>query len=274
MVALKSEFYVNIDAVIAGAELIADTFTSLSNAIEHEMYDVVKQAIYDEFDIATLQANSDDGFPEQFRNHLMDKVRNIRPTVFMDNTQLFVSFDLEEELGGYEDLKKAYHQGALLADGTRLWGPYVGQRLHNEDAEERHLFWEALRYGQPAKTKKGGLVKTEGKWEETVNQYIEIWGDKAPQWLFIQFGQEEWEPTVPQIDMFNNIRRAVNTYATETLYRTLEAQVALANTYKATGLTVGYQGAKAPARVISGTITIGGKTYRPGRFAPRAGFDL
>lgn len=261
------EFHVNIDAVLAGADRISSTFERLSSMIEVEMRVIVKQIIVDEFESAVNLANSDDGFPERYQQHLMETVKQIIPTVIMNGGELFVGVDLEEWLGGEEDLKKAFHQGAQLAEGGRLWGDYTGQALKNDDAEERHTFWEALRYGRDSVVIKGKNVHLrDSTWEETMEQYLKIWGEKAPQWLFIQFGQEEWEPTVPEIDIFNNIKRSVRGFAATFLAEILSQEAAIINTYKTTGLDVGFTGQKAP-RVISGTA---GK-YRPGRFAPRAG---
>jgi hypothetical protein len=202
----------------------------------------------------------------------METVRQIIPTVAMDGGQLYVNLDLEEWLGGEEDLTKAFHQGAQLEGGGKLWGPYTGQALKNDDAEERHIFWEALRYGATSVNIKGKNVHMrDSTWEETMEQYLDIWGDKAPQWLFIQFGQEEWDPYVPQVDIYNNIKQSIRGFAEGYLADLLEAEVDIANRYRATGLDVGFSGDKGPARVLAGTYTANGKTYRPGRFAPRGG---
>lgn len=270
---IDTEFYVNIDAVIAASERIGSTFTRLGNMIESHMYGVVKDIIYQEFEAAAEIADSDDGFPDRYKQHMLEAVReNIYPTVLMNGDELFISFDIEESLGGLDDLQRAFHQGAQLAGGGKLWGEYTGQALKNDDPAERHVFWEALRYGADKVDIKGKSVHIrDSSWEETLEQYLRIWGEKAPQWILIQFGQEEWEPTVPQVDIFNNIKRAIRDYSSFYLASVLEAEVAVANAYRATGLEVGFSGDKTPARVISGTTTINGKTYRPGRFAPRAG---
>lgn len=273
MARIGTGFHVNVDAVIAASERIASTFERLSSMIETQMYSIVKDIIITEFQSAMEIANSDDGFPERFQQHLMETVREINPAVFMDAGQLYVSFDLEEHLGGLEDLQRAFHQGAQLAEGGRLWGPYTGQALKNDDPEERHQFWEAVRYGRSSVDIKGKSVHIrDSSWEETMEQYLNIWGSKAPQWLFIQFGQEEWEPYVPEVDIYGNIKSAIRNFAGNYLASLLEAEVEIANRYRATGLDVGFTGQKGPARVLSGTYTFNGKTYRPGRFAPRRGF--
>ena len=268
----NSEFHVNIDAVIAGSERISTTYERLSSLIESEMFRTVKDILVDEFQDAVVRADSDDGFPARYQQHLMETVRQIIPTVLMNGGQLFVNLDLEEWLGGEEDLRKAFHQGAQLAEGGRLWGDYTGQALKNSDAGERHTFWEALRYGKDSVDIKGKEVHIrDSSWEETMEQYLKIWGEKSPQWLFIQFGQEEWEPTVPEIDIFSNIKFRVRDFANNYLGGILEDEARIVNAYQTTGLEVGYNGPKKAPRVISGKVKVGSKNYKPGVYAPRAG---
>lgn len=267
----SAEFFVNVDAVIAGAQQIGLTFSRASSIIESEMFGFVKQLIYDEFELAGRIANSEDGFPEEFQEHLLNNVSKIIPSIFMDMHGLFISFDLEEWLGGYDDLTKAFHQGAQLEGGGQLFGPYTGQALKQDDAEIRHVFWEAIRYGKAKADIGGKHVPVTGTWDDTIQHYLDIWGEKSPQWLFIQFGQEEWQPYIPQIDVLDNIENVIQAAAASYLAGVLASSVAIANTYKTVGLEVGYTGQKSAPRVISGTVEVNGKIYRPGRFVPRGG---
>lgn len=269
----KAEFHVNIDAVVESLDYIDASLSRISSLIESEMYGLVKSVIYDEFSLGCRIANSDDGFPPEFQEHLLNNVENIIPTVIPDGYGgIFVSIDFEQWLGGQDDLTKAFHQGALLEDGTKLWGPYTGQPLKQEDTGIRHEFWEAVRRGDRSVQIEDKNVHFEASWDDTIEQYLNIWGEKSPQWLFIQFGQEEWAPYVVQYDLINNIQEAVNAAATEYLTTMVESTIRIANTYKTAGLDVGYSGSSAQPRVISGTFEVNGKVYRPGRFVPKGGF--
>lgn len=249
--------------------------TQAARAVSYsQIRSIVKEAIQGEIDYAAEFADSDGGFPDEYKQHLRRVAARIEPDILVDVHGFQVYVDLEDWLGSHDELTRAYHQGAILADGTQLWGPYEGQALKQEDAEERHVYWEALRSGQTSVGARGnrtGSVKLKGSWEETVQRYIEIWGDKAPEWLFIQFGQEEWEPYVPQYDIVNGIEDAVTILMRTYLTNLLDEVVAIANAYESTGLDVGYTGDKGPPRVKSGSVTVGGKTYSPGRFVPKGG---
>lgn len=269
----NAEFYVNVDAVVAGADRIGTIPERMGGLIERQMYSIVKDIIHDEFETACAIADSDGGFPPRYQQHLMETVDQIIPTVFMDGDDLFINLNLEEFLGDRDDLEKAYHQGAQLEGGGTHWGPYEGQALKNDTAE-RHIFFEALHRGETSIQVGDKKVHVQPyAWEETIERYLAIWGDKAPQWLFIQFGQEEWAPYIPQYNIIGNIQERINGFAAGYLASLIAQEVEIANRYRSQGLEVGFSGDKGPARVSSGSITVGGKTYRPGRFAPRGGLN-
>ena len=270
----SAKFFVNTSAVEAGAAYIATGFSKAVPTIKKEMRNLVKQIMIQEFAAAGQIGNQNGGFPPAYQEHLLANVSQIEPFIWTDSHGVIVEFDLEEELGGHDDLTRAYHQGAYLADGSKLWGPYEGQALKQDNDAERHVYWEALRRGETsvAPANRSGRVKLEGNWEDTIQQYLEIWGDKSPQWLFLQFGQEEWDPYIPQVDIINNIEDAVQATAVAYLASVFQSIVDVANKYKTAGLDVGYTGDTGPPRVKSGTVEHGGKVYRPGRFVPKGGF--
>jgi hypothetical protein len=243
--------------------------------IHREMTALAKEVIVTELAIAGRVANAEGGFPEEYTQHMVRNAGQIDPDVIVDANGVTVMFDLEESLGGQDDLTRAYHQGAVLADGTRLDGPYEGQALKQEDPEQRHIFWKALREGQNTVTLehqgRSGAVHLQGDWDSTIQKYLQIWGSKSPQWLFIQFGQEEWEPYIPQYDIFDAIETSFSTVASTIMASVLQAITDRANSYTNAGLEVGYTSEKGPLRIKSGTVEVNGKTYSPGRFAPRGG---
>lgn len=266
----KAEFYVNVDAVLRASEFLGTSIRSASTIIEEEAFNFIKALLVDEFTAAGRIANSKGGFPEEYQAHLLENVGNIIPTVILDGRGLFVSIDLEDWLGGYDDLTKAYHRHAKLDGGGELTGPYDGQALKQEEAEIRHIYWQAMREGRAKADINGKHVPVQGNWDQTIEEYLQIWGDKSPQWLFIQFGQEEWEPYVTQVDIVNNLQDSINFAMSGYLASYLESVIRVANSFKSAGLEHGYT-SKGQPRVIAGTVTVGGKTYRPGRFLPKGG---
>lgn len=253
--------------MVEGAETIGDAFSD-TYLIRRELYNLTKQIILEEFEFACEIGNSEDGFPEKFQQHLLSAVRRIEPDILVDLHGAFIEFDLEEWLGSYEELQRAFHQGAKLAGGGTLDGPYDGQKLHQEDTEIRHIFWEALRFGQPKAQIGDKSVPVQGDWETTMDKYINIWGSKAPEWLFLQFGQEEWRPYVPQVDVLNNIENKIQATAGAYLAARFQESVAWANNYRTTGIDVGFSPTGKP-RLNKGVVTIKGKTYKAGQFLPR-----
>lgn len=275
----RREFYVNADSMIEGASIIGSTFANVGR-LEYSAFKIAKEIIMRVFEEAVVFADSDDGFPPEFQQHVLKVASTIRPTVIVDRNELFVSFDLEESMGGETELKRAYHQGAILADGkTRLDGPYTGQALLTDDEYRRHEFWLAIRYGQSkVQTNKDGKIinhtinNPSEKWEKTKDKYIEIWGNKAPEWLFIQFGQEEHEPTIPSFNIVEAIQEDISASLTRLLEIEFESSVRLANQLESFGFAGGINKA-GRAYLTSGSYTgPTGKKYRPGRFIPRGGF--
>lgn len=270
---MPTEFQVNIDAILESSRYIG-TIGSRLGTIEDEMRKITKLALIDVFEDAVRYANSDDGFPPEFQDHVMSVIRNFEDFyIITDSYGCFISVDFEA-LGTEQDLQRAYHQGALLEDGTRLWGPYTGQTLKQGDAELRHIFWEAFQEGRKTAEIGGKRVPTDRgghDWEETKEQYINIWGaDKCPEWLFIQHGQEQWNPTIPSYDIIGEFELRLYSFAEQLLVTFVEAEIRIAEAYESVGSTVGFT-KKGQPRLISGSFVnpATGRTIRPGQFAPR-----
>jgi hypothetical protein len=274
----QAQFYINVDAMLAAANLL-DTMSSNLIEIETYAYSIVKEIIRDTFAIAVREADAAGGFPVEFQNHVMEAASRIVPRVSITGGKLLVDVDLEDSMGSYRELTRAYHQGALLASGGRLDGPYEGQELATDNAEDRHLFWEALQGGQSTFTgfnRKLGkdvtrtIKDAHEKWDKTKQKYIEIWGSKAPEWLFIQFGQEEWDPTVPQINIVGQIQDRVTYTLSETLWSYVSSYVERANRIRTTGPAGGYSDTgRYAVKLASPSAVINGKTYRKGQFVPK-----
>lgn len=163
--------------------------------------------------IALRDANVDGGFPPEFQQHVMDVLsENIYDVIRISASRwdIVVTLNLDP-LGTSEDLIEGYHQGARLSSGGQLWEPYTGQSLKTPDPNRRYAAWIAVRYGLGAiETDSGHLVHfefPEGAWEDTIQQRISIWGDKAPEYLYVLYGQEEWEPHVPPQPVIENFNQ-------------------------------------------------------------------
>lgn len=263
---MVTQFEVNADAVIAGANLIGNI------KIPPSIFrNVVRLALEDTFEEAVRYADGDGGFPEEFQDHVMGVVRNYQGySIETAGASVFINFDFDG-LGTHEELTRAYHQGAMLAEGGRLWGPYTGQALKQTDPSERHTFWEAFQEGRSTVqmgNKRVPTTKSGHTWEETKQQYVNIWGEKCPEWLFIQYGQEEWEPTIPSFDIIGEFEQRLYALAETELVYFVETELAIANSYITTGIEVGFTSRGQP-RLASPTTTIGGKTYRTGQFVPK-----
>ena len=264
---MPTRFETNVEAVIGGANLIGQFGPNLVGKLAR---DVVRGILTETFIVGMRVANSDDGFPEEFQSHLLNIVKTMPINVIVDYDSLFVSVDFGY-LGDETDLRKAYHQGARLQGGGQLWGPYTGQPLASEDDERRHIFWEAVRREDSSVEMPGrsGKVKIPaGAWERTKEQYIRIWGNKAPQWLLIQYGQEEWPPYVIEYDLINKFYADMVSDLTALLAVELQYTVELSNLYRTAGVSTGFT-SKGQPRLLGKTTIINGKAYKPGRFIPK-----
>lgn len=271
---MATEFEVNIDAILASSRYIG-SIGSRIGSIESELKKIAKLALIDVFEEAVVDADSYDGFPPEFQDHTLNVVNNFNGYyIIYDGISVFVSVDFDA-LGTQAELRRAFHQGARLADGGNLWGPYEGQALASTDPEAAHTFWEAVRFNQktaynPTTGKRMPTSKVKYQWDEIVNKYVEIWGDKCPEWLFIQYGQEEWEPIVPQFDIIGEFESRFFSLAEQILVSFVETEIAIAEAYESVGIDVGFT-IKGQPRLKSGSLVnpASGKTIRPGQFAPK-----
>lgn len=170
--------------------------------VEEAAKDILTEVFAEAIDIQDPEA-----FDPIFADHILSTVRSAKIRSGTFGSEFFVDFDFNS-LGTRRELERAFHQGARLADGSILDGPYEGQELAQPDAGKRHAFWLAMHQGETRVDNpdgKGRIRIPEGAWEETKRKYVEIWGDKCPEWMYLEFGQEEWEPYIesyPVIEEF------------------------------------------------------------------------
>lgn len=222
--------------------------------------------------IDAMERLSYDQFAPEFRSKILENVSRM-PIVAQANPN-YASVEIDfGVLGGKDDLEKAFHRHALLREGRHLGSanplePYTGQELAIPDADDRHVFFEAMLYGDLVyQAKDGRLINIEpGLWERTKQEYLAIWGDKSPQWLYLQYGQTLYEPKIPPSNLIENFKEDFNAVATLVYEQEFQAALAIANPEEF-GIT------RTPVRGFlqapSGGISIRGRTYKGGQFTPR-----
>lgn len=132
---------------------------------------------------AAAQAGND-AFPLAYIEPMLEAANKI---VITSPGEVFIDFD---ELGTYDELEEGFHYGAKIEGGGQVDLPYGGEPLKN-DTEQRYAAWQRVFHGD---TWHG--LDYSGSWSETIAARLSAWGDKAPQWLLLQYGQEEFEPTI------------------------------------------------------------------------------
>lgn len=184
-----------------------DNLATIPARISGDVSDLIAEAgrnILLELFESAMNEETQDAFPEKFREHIREVINANDFKSTYTTTGIKVSFDFND-LGTTKDLQRAFHQGAQLADGSKLDGPYEGQTLKNPDARERHIYWQAVRErkekAQNPKDPSKSIRVDPGAWDETIEKYISIWGDKAPQWLYLNFGQSQWDPKIGKHDL-------------------------------------------------------------------------
>lgn len=125
-----------------------------------------------------------EAFPTQYIDPMLDAAQNV---VTLLPGELVVNF---EAMGTLSDLVEGYHYKARIDKESHVELPYQGEELKN-DTERRYEFWLKVFHGE-----KYHNFNYAGAWNETIAARLTVWGNRAPQWLLLQYGQEEYEPTI------------------------------------------------------------------------------
>lgn len=147
----------------------------------------------------------DADFPEIYIEHVMLCLPRVKPMILTTSTDIIANINLDV-LGTWDDLALGYHRGAIMesikgqtAAGSHHSGhisdfkitlPYAGQALLN-GLEKREAFWRAVFTGEGYEAGSGTsrvTIDTEGMYEETLKDRVRVWGNKAPEWLILQWG--------------------------------------------------------------------------------------
>ena len=126
----------------------------------------------------------EEAFPIAYIEPMLSAARRI---IISSPADIVIDF---EELGTPDDLQEGYHYGAKIDGGGQVDLPYGGEPLKN-DTEKRYEAWLRVFHGE---TWHG--INYAGAWNETIAARLEAWGDRAPQWLLLQYGQMEYEPII------------------------------------------------------------------------------
>ena len=229
----------DLDLALAGVAVLGAEIESRGRVLLREVFQTGLQ-----------QANAFGGFPEQFQDHVLRVLDNIEVRDTSGAAFISVEF-LFDNLGDWNDLPQAFHQGARLPNGDIVWGPYEGEQLAQEDPNIRYVFWYNL---------------DDDKWQETIAKRIEIWGDIAPEWLYAQFGQTDWEPIVPPTAMLEEFEAQFNALANQMTQAYIETAVSIANGYETQGISatpIYRNGRVTETRLLSGVNAGIGPSGRP-----------
>lgn len=158
---------------------MAEAFRNVIPAFSSQADDIIQNILIK----AAAQAGSD-AFPLAYIEPMLEaagKMSIQRPTEFL------LEF---EEMGTADDLAEGFHYGAKIEGGGQVDLPYGGEPLKN-DTQQRYEAWQRIYRGD---TWHG--LDYSNSWSETIQARLQVWDDKAPQWLLLQYGQTEFEPTI------------------------------------------------------------------------------
>lgn len=254
-------FSVDISSILAATEYLNQAPIEVIPRLAVELQELARNVLFNVFYAAMPVANAQGGFPAPFQDHVLTVLRDlpILATVSGPSIQIIIDFDL---LGDSDDLERAFHQGAKLADGGGrdgyLWGPYEGQDLTSENPLARYHIWNVVYegYSEFKFGRKSQVYRLPdwASWEATMQQRISIWGNKAPEWLYIEYGQQDYYPKVPVGSVFEDFNTEFLFSSRELFAAELDRLMTVVNSFEARG--------------VPATVTPGGRIrVTQGRFA-------
>jgi hypothetical protein len=201
---------VNVDAsdLIDGVEDLTGAIKLANTAavarIQSGLRGIVREVLETAF--------AESGLHEIYQEHLRSGFRTIRPVVYATADGLVAEYFDPEGLGDYGDLEEGFHYRALLAISNNkefsvsnpqvVYLPYRGEELYN-DFDKRYDFWQAVVNGEDyeislgkGKSSHSKIISTAGMYERTLRARVSWWGDRYPEWLLLEYGQD-YEPYTP-----------------------------------------------------------------------------
>lgn len=261
------KFVVDDSQVLEFVAALQDEIPNIMARIEERTSGFARQILAGTFYDA-MDRLSYDQFAPEFRDKLLENLGKIPIITEVDGNGGQVSFDLEF-LGTKEDLERAFHRHAVLETHHQLTEPYTGQALAVRDADVRHEFFLAMMRGEAFQGRDGRVIQTAGLWQTTKQEYLEIWGDKSPQWLYLEYGQSRFEPKIPAYSVIEEVQANMEALVDLVFTQEFDAAFKIANQAQV-GIARNLQTLR---RAPAGGLTIRGKTYEGGQFVgPRANF--
>lgn len=195
----------SLEPLLRGIDQYSQEAVARLGELEIRFKNIARDILVEEFQNAIDQQS--DFFGEYADQILQAVVQLPIGVIVTENSfEIIVNFD---NLGTYQDLTEAYHYGAMLADGGQVLDfPSPGEGALKNDREKRLEFWTSVYTGQPyfhmIEDNEGNLIgagrdiSTAGMLEDTIAARVDYWSSigKAPEWLFLQFGQPLGVPTV------------------------------------------------------------------------------
>lgn len=166
-------------AMGAASEHMARAFTNVVPVFIERAQEVIENSL-----IQAAAKAGPDAFPPQYIQPMIDAAQGI---LIAQPGEVVLDF---EQLGTVDDLVEGFHYGAKIEGGGQVDLPYGGEVLKN-DVNERYQAWLRILHGE---TWHG--LDYSSSWSETIQARLDAWEGKAPQWLLLQYGQTEWEPTI------------------------------------------------------------------------------
>lgn len=162
------------------------------NNIGGEFAEIAENLLIEILIQAAAQAGPD-AFPLAYIEPMLEAAKEV-VTVYPGG----IALDFEA-LGNAQELSEGFHYGAKAAGGGQIDLPYRGEALKN-DTESRYDAWQRVFHGESWHG-----IDYSGAWSETIAARLAVWGNKAPQWLLLQYGQEEFEPTIAPFPIVEDV---------------------------------------------------------------------
>ena len=205
------KFYISVNADPKYKKIISELKTRVPLEVHtatvqtaERLQDLTLQVI--KIQIQNAAARHSEAFPPAYMIHLLSQLSELQVETSISEYSFNIAFNFNQ-LGTKDDLMQGYHYGALLKSGGFVDLPWHGgssdASLKN-DVMTRYEFWTALRFNL---TYKGRPIENT-LWNDTINARVSTWNSlgKAPEWLLLQYGQQEWEPTLEPTPIIENTR--------------------------------------------------------------------
>lgn len=228
---LETHFEVDISQIDADLTVLDSISSNVFRRIARRIRIACITILDDIFETATAGLDKGQMHPIVVEA-LLRNVSTMPIIVHSDQDGVSAEVDFET-LGGWDDIEEASHYHASTEEG-QIELPYGGEEMEN-DVTDRHSFVLAMIEGVGWPNPRGGLIPTAGLWDETNEARQAYWGSKSPAWLYLEYGQEEWEPTIPPHDITGKFSERFNEEATAIFEEEWTAAVELLEEYESAG---------------------------------------